>query len=365
LIATWYQQEETRGHDIAVRSDVHIRAPMRRPLMGVRLMVEVLDHAPQTLTPRERWALIAIAEDARDETRLCLKGVESNPTLVRRMRAGRSERAAIIAGLIEKGALERVKRGQMHQHAVFRIPPLTNAQDPENPDAELPPSIRETRTLDDSQDPDSAVPGSGNCPPRVRVSRTPSPQSPQDPSSLSGAERVVMEALAPAGVTVDEMREVIKEIRQATKGKIENPTSYFRAIAQRGDLPDYLNRVRAAADRRAAFAARKAQPPPVVDEASGPGEPSVTPEEAAAARAAVREALRGTQVRKGEKGPIRVLRPQRAPEEQSPAVQAAHAYLKARGDFDSHMIAAREKLGPEAPRDEVVVLAADLARSAG
>jgi hypothetical protein len=153
--------------------------------MGIRLMVEVLDHAPATLTPRERWALIAIAEDARDETRLCLKGIESNPDLVRRMRTGRSERAAIISALIDKGALERVKRGQMYQHAVFRIPPLT------------PTSVRETQTLGqhpdfpdagDSQGPGSAAPGSGNSGPRVRETRMPSPQSPQVPSSLSGED---------------------------------------------------------------------------------------------------------------------------------------------------------------------------------
>lgn len=136
--------------------------------MGVRLMVEVLDHAPETLTPRERWALIAIAEDARDETRLCLKGVESNPTLVRRMRTGRTERAAIIAGLIDKGALERVKRGQMHQHAVFRIPPLTAAQGPETPDAEPPPASGKPRRwtiprvrIPLAQGPGIALPGSG------------------------------------------------------------------------------------------------------------------------------------------------------------------------------------------------------------
>lgn len=330
--------------------------------MGVRLMVEVLDHAPETLTPRERWALIAIAEDARDETRLCLKGVESNPTLVRRMRTGRTERAAIIAGLIDKGALERVKRGQMHQHAVFRIPPLTAAQGPETPDAEPPPSIRETQTLDDSQGPDSAGPGSGNCPPRVRETRMPSPQSPQDPSSLSGHERIVMDALSHLGVTEDEMREVIKEVHKTSKVKIEKPTPYFRAMAKNNDLPGYLADVRAAAARRAAYAARPAQPPPVVEQAPDPGEPSVTPEEAAAARAAVREALQGSRVRKGEKGPARILRPRQAPEESSPAAQAARDYLNSRGDFADHLIAAREKLGETAPRDEVIILAAELAR---
>lgn len=340
--------------------------------MGVRLMVEVLDHAPATLTPRERWALIAIAEDSRDETRLCLRGVESNPTLARRMRAGRSERAAIIAALIAKGALERVKRGQMHQHAVFRIPPLAPAQDPETPAPEPPASIRETRTLDesqppenpdagDSQGPDSAGPGSGNCPPRIRETRTPSPQSPQDPSSLIGRERIVMEALAHLGVTEDEMREVIKEVEKTTKIKIEKPIPYFRTIAERGDLVDYLNRVRAAAERRAAYAARQTAPPP--EPRLEPDRPSTTPEERDSAIAAVRDLLRGTTTRRGAGGPARVARPRTAPET-PPEVAAAHATLARHGNAFDLMDAARKKLGgDQVHRNEVVVLAAELARA--
>ncbi|WP_157237465.1 hypothetical protein [Planomonospora sphaerica] len=46
-----------------------------------------------------------------------------------------------------------------------------------------------------------------------------------------------------------------------------------------------------------------------------------------------------------------------------PAVQAAYAYLAGRGDAFEHLTAAREKLGADAPRDEVVILAAELART--
>ncbi|MFS1305127.1 hypothetical protein [Streptosporangium longisporum] len=171
-----------------------------------------------------------------------------------------------------------------------------------------------------------------------------------------------MEALASAGVTVDEMREVIKEIRQAIKGKIENPNSYFRTIAARGDLPDYLNRVRANAERAAAYAVRKAQPQPAAEQAADPDEPSVTPEEREAAIAAIREALGGAHVRSGGKGPARVLRPRQAPEEPSPAAQAARSYLNSRGDYFEWMAVARDKLGETAGRDEVVIFAAELAK---
>lgn len=44
--------------------------------MGVRLLVEVLDHAPADLTPAERLVLAVLAEDARDETRKCWPGMD-------------------------------------------------------------------------------------------------------------------------------------------------------------------------------------------------------------------------------------------------------------------------------------------------
>lgn len=223
--------------------------------MGIRLIVEALDHAPATLTPRERYALLVLAEDARDETRICSHGVESNEKVMRRFRAGRSERAAIINALIAKGAIERVQRGQMYRHAVFRIRPLaSDAQHPGSPDSELDSSVRETQTLDpgnpdagDSQGPDFAVPGSGNSPPSIRETRTPSPQSPQDSSSLSRPERRIMAA---TGATLEETREIISIIQSENPVRKLGP--YIDRMAENEDLPELLDRVRAAASRRAA-----------------------------------------------------------------------------------------------------------------
>jgi hypothetical protein len=39
--------------------------------MGIGLIVEVFDHAPAELTAQERLLLLALAEMARDETRMC------------------------------------------------------------------------------------------------------------------------------------------------------------------------------------------------------------------------------------------------------------------------------------------------------
>lgn len=344
--------------------------------MGIRLMVEVLDYAPDNLTPRERWALIAIAEDARDETRMCLKGIESNPVLARRLRVGRSERAAIIKALIDKGALERVKRGQKHQHAVFRIPRLAPPEDggsqgPETSEAENEFRVRETGTQDrsqgpespdaeDAQGPDSATSASGNCRLRVREPRTPSPQSPQDPS-LSGHERVVMEALADRGVTVEEMREIIFLIKRDHQPR--SLAAYLRALAGNGDLGAYLERVRAdAAERRRREEARRERARRAAEAAGEPGAASAQAREAALA--AMREALGGRRGRRGSGGPVRLVAERQAPEvAERPEVQRARRLLDGRGDAAELLAAARERLGVEAPRGEVMLLAARLAEA--
>lgn len=157
-------------------------------------MIEVFDYAPGRLTPRERYALLVLAEDARDSSRLCSKGVESNETVMRRFRVGRSERAAIIKALIEKGALERVKRGQKNQHAEFRIPPLAprgTPQGPETPDPEDGSQHPGSPDADDSQrlgnpDPEADAQGPGN----PDAERSQGPENPDaDESSGSGFPR--------------------------------------------------------------------------------------------------------------------------------------------------------------------------------
>ncbi|MFI6299573.1 hypothetical protein ACIBEJ_48820 [Nonomuraea sp. NPDC050790] len=163
--------------------------------MGIKLIVEALDHAPASLTPRERYALIVLAEDARDETRLVALGIEGNERVVRRLRAGRSERAAIIKALVDKGAIKSVKRGQKHQHAEYEICRLapatpedssiresqTDSQPPENPDAENPGNP-------DPED-DGLFSASGFSSPSIRKTRTPTPHTPHPPSpSEKGGE---------------------------------------------------------------------------------------------------------------------------------------------------------------------------------
>ncbi|WP_197085285.1 hypothetical protein [Saccharothrix sp. ST-888] len=108
--------------------------------MGIRLIVEVMNHAPSTLTHREAWVLAVLAEDANDTTRACWPGIEDDPRTVHRMRLpGRSSRYEVLKALRMKGALEVVESGRRGHRAVYRIPLLSgageNEQGPGNPDA--------------------------------------------------------------------------------------------------------------------------------------------------------------------------------------------------------------------------------------
>ncbi|MEV4384005.1 hypothetical protein [Streptosporangium sp. NPDC049644] len=363
--------------------------------MGYELRRWLADRLPAGLSSGERLVALEIADQANDQSRHAY-GSETRAVILRRTGYADEKQLGKVLTKLAKNGIEmrepvrgkdgepvRDKRGRVvyacngHEMSEFVVPRLEDlpscpergsflyeAAPERSPDRV---SKRDEGAPHGPEGPPSGAASDAKVPrlvPKVPPAGHPSPQSPQEnSSSLLSHERVVMEALAPAGATEDEMREVITEIRQATKGRIENPNGYFRAIAERGDLPDYLSRVRANAERRAAYAARQAQPPPAVPEqAPDPDEPPVTPEEAADARAAVREALRGSQARRSEKGPARVLRPRHTPEEVSPALQAARDYLNTRGDYFEWMATARDKLGPDAARDEVVVLAAELAK---
>lgn len=146
--------------------------------MGIRLIAEVLDGAPETLTWRELYVLVVLAENARDGTRQCWPGVEDNPDVIRRLRLSRTQRYKVIGSLIDKGALVRVKRGQKGVRAVYAIPPLA-AQRPENRDPDETLSVPETGTLNESQRPGSVHSGSRFGTFSVPETGTPSPHTPQ------------------------------------------------------------------------------------------------------------------------------------------------------------------------------------------
>lgn len=115
-------------------------------------------------------------------------------------------------------------------------------------------------------------------------SRSPAPPPP------TGLAALVGNAL---GIDDDETREVIDQIRRLHKPR--NLAGYVRTMADNGDLTPVLDDVRRARARDAAIAERRAQRAALPDPASQPPESTATAEEAAAARAFMRNlAARGS-----------------------------------------------------------------------
>lgn len=199
--------------------------------MGIRLIVEVMDHAPADLTWRERWALVVLAETANDTTRECWPGIEDDPEIAHRMRLpARSSRYEVIQALRLKGALASVSAGHRGRRAVYRVPVLSPQKGPGFPDpndekgsGNPGSSVREPQTQSERKGPESTDPksekGSGNDLERVRDSPRKGPENP-DPypsdssvpsSQLAGdsaspdipaAALPLVEGLRDAGVSV-------------------------------------------------------------------------------------------------------------------------------------------------------------------
>ncbi|MFF9270464.1 hypothetical protein [Streptomyces rochei] len=105
--------------------------------MGNRLVTEVMDMAPATLTHREAWVLAVLAADAHDETRTTQSSVEA-PAILRRARVSRPQMYAVLKALTAKGVLKRAAAGQRNQAAAYLLLPLDTAPQP----APAPPASR-------------------------------------------------------------------------------------------------------------------------------------------------------------------------------------------------------------------------------
>jgi hypothetical protein len=176
--------------------------------MGWELAEEVQRHAPASLTYRELYVLTVLAQDARTSTRTLLGGIENRPDIIKRLRTGKRERAAVIASLIRKGALVRVQQGRRGTHAVFRIPPFTKGAATAHPNDGN--RVREQR----HEGAGTAAIECGNTDVRVRVSRTPSrhPVSPGDIPSGARSPR--------PGAAADPIEIIKEEIERATGRQI-------------------------------------------------------------------------------------------------------------------------------------------------
>lgn len=92
--------------------------------MAIKLVTEVMDWAPASLTHREHKTLIIFAENARAGTREIWDSVES-PRMLRRARLSQREMYAVIAALVAKGCLEKPVWGGRNHRAKYAIAHLT------------------------------------------------------------------------------------------------------------------------------------------------------------------------------------------------------------------------------------------------
>ncbi|NGO67149.1 hypothetical protein [Streptomyces boncukensis] len=129
------------------------------------MIVDILNHAPRSLTHREAYVLVALAEDANDDTRTTWNSVE-RPEMLHRARVSRSQMYAVLKTLTGKGALERVAAGQKNGAAKYRIPAFSTVpQCPGNADTDDGSQCPGSRDAEGSQRPGTADPDLGvQCP---------------------------------------------------------------------------------------------------------------------------------------------------------------------------------------------------------
>lgn len=233
--------------------------------MGIKLVVEVLDHSPETLTLRDRLLLIVIAEKANDTTR---EGWPGWRLIAKRMGwtshkdGGKNAVSTALAELAKHGVEVRVpigkdKSGRLyfaaHGHqSTYRLPRLPWVAETATHEGlhEQPPIEREGWQSRASK-------GGNPQGRRVAETATPSPQGTlKEPSSAPlavtpGAEGnpMVTEAIqSTTGATLAEATAILKLIRDEKTG-IRNLGAFVDHLARNGELPGYLARVREDHDR--------------------------------------------------------------------------------------------------------------------
>ncbi|MFD0405561.1 hypothetical protein [Kitasatospora sp. NPDC127116] len=101
--------------------------------MGIKLIVEFMDHTPAGLTPAEWKAMIVVLEDANDGTRLTWSAM-TDPRIVHRVGLSPEGWKNLRAVLVRKGALEVAVAGRRGRAAKYRVPcfaPLGHGSDAE------------------------------------------------------------------------------------------------------------------------------------------------------------------------------------------------------------------------------------------
>jgi len=209
--------------------------------VSIRLVVEVLDYAPEDLTPAERLVLVVLAEDANDGTREGWPGMDKisrrtglQPDSVRRVFQRLAKR-----GLEVRVPIGKDKRGRLvfaHEGAktTYRIPRFTPERRDQGPSTEAGPQSHHSSARGGTLVPQRRDAGPSEAGPQSR----PSPQSPQSPH-LSLPHQVV----TAAGLEDESERENF--IAWIAEQHQPRSNAWWRAVSDNGDLTDLIREWRA------------------------------------------------------------------------------------------------------------------------
>lgn len=89
--------------------------------MGIKLIVEFMDHGPAALTASEWKAMVVVLEDANDVTRMTWSAV-TDPKILRRIGLSAAAWTNMRGSLVRKRALEVAVPGKRGQVAKYRVP---------------------------------------------------------------------------------------------------------------------------------------------------------------------------------------------------------------------------------------------------
>jgi hypothetical protein len=132
--------------------------------VGIRLIVEVLISAPMVLTHREKLLLVALAEDANDDTRVTWNSIEHPKFQAGAKLSSRAQLYAVIKALTTKGVLTKTSAGQKNGVAKYKLERFAAAQCQEIPDTEPAPQRPENADTDTPQRPKTPdTEGEGQC----------------------------------------------------------------------------------------------------------------------------------------------------------------------------------------------------------
>jgi hypothetical protein len=211
--------------------------------MGIKLVEEVMDYAPDTLTAGEWKGLIVLARDANEETRLTFSKI-NDPEILRRVRLSIPAWSNLRSALIRKGVLEVHEAGVKGRSARYRIPVM----DPKN----LHPTDEESGTPAEDLHPvdetsDTTLHPSDEASAGFFIQQmTPTPLSSSSTSPLSGdAEPIAPVDEREIDVHADTTK--VSEAWAAARGRGRNPeaeakvrVSAAKLLAADWSIPDLI-----------------------------------------------------------------------------------------------------------------------------